>query len=61
MVVPLTDVTPPALVVVAITLPVGSTASIVPAGVASDVSQIVEVAVNSEVLALVKFCVAVHQ
>ncbi len=46
---------------VAITFPVVSTAKKVPVGVASDVNHTVLVAVSMEVLALPKFCRAVHQ
>ena len=46
---------------VAISLPFGSTARSVPAGVPREVNHTEEVAVSSDVEALVKSCVAVHQ
>ena len=56
-----TDVTPPAEVVVAMIFPSGSTARIVPAGVASEVSHTELVAVRSEVEAFVNLLTPLHQ
>lgn len=58
--VPVTEVTPPEEVVVAIIFPVGSTASTVPAAVARLVSQVLPLTVKRDVEAFVNVCRPAH-